>query len=177
MKKLIIVDHSLQNLQGHHYECSVSIAEAAIRMNYKPIIIAARNFSSTIPLDDITIIPACEVDWFNQPIISNSVLENKREFEEQDAVSWHEIINKFTTKKDYYLFYLQKRYPSLSIFIEKVEGSTYRLQQWMGKDLSLLKTIPGSNTIWGLLKILWGLTVFLFNLSYKILNKIFLKKR
>ena len=44
MKKFLIIDHSLSNLQGHHYEYSMSIAEAAARQGYQPIFIANRNF-------------------------------------------------------------------------------------------------------------------------------------
>jgi hypothetical protein len=40
MKKFVIVDHSLCNLQGHHYECSLSMAETAARAGFQPLILA-----------------------------------------------------------------------------------------------------------------------------------------
>ncbi len=44
--KFIIVDHSLINLQGHHYECSVAVAEAAQRAGYNVSILANKQFLS-----------------------------------------------------------------------------------------------------------------------------------
>jgi len=48
MKKIIVIDHPLCNLQGHHYECSISVAEAALRAGYQPIILANRAFSRSL---------------------------------------------------------------------------------------------------------------------------------
>ena len=65
MKKFIIIDHSLQDLQGHHFECSVSVAQAAQRLNYEAIIIANKNFSANFYPQNIKVISEFEVDWFN----------------------------------------------------------------------------------------------------------------
>ena len=78
MKKFIIIDHSLCNLQGHHYECSLSVAEAAGRQGYEPIIIANKLFPSSLYPDNIQVISAFEVDWFDNPVTGkqkNNIIE------------------------------------------------------------------------------------------------------
>jgi len=76
MNKFIIIDHSLCDLQGHHYECSISVAEAAARAGYQPIIIANRSFCQALQPENIPVIPAFEVDWFNQPTLNKSQKKN-----------------------------------------------------------------------------------------------------
>ena len=56
MKKFIVIDHSLCNLQGHHYECSLSVAEAAAREGYEPIIITNKIFPQSLKPDNIKVI-------------------------------------------------------------------------------------------------------------------------
>lgn len=65
MKRFIIIDHSLQDLQGHHYECSFSIAESLQKLDFEVIIIANRNFPPSLYPKGIRVISEFEVDWFN----------------------------------------------------------------------------------------------------------------
>lgn len=179
MKKFIIVDQSLCNLQGHHYECSVSIAEAAARLGYQPIIIANKVFTKELYPENIKVISIFEVDWFN-----NSTIDNKLPF-------WQKSINKITdfftdlslekiwsnllVKIEYKLLEISIKKPKFQLFIEKLQGSTFRLWSWFQKDLELLKYIPFANTFWGLLKIVFGLLRFILEITFKIFGKIWLK--
>jgi glycosyltransferase involved in cell wall biosynthesis len=165
MKKFIIIDHSLCNLQGHHYECSISVAEAATRIGYQPIILANRALSRSLLSSEIKIIPVFDVDWFNQPMVIQREKSNK---ETPEKKTFKESIN-------YQLYLWNYKYPQWSIFGEKVEGSTKRSKEWLKKDWQLLRSIPLSNTLWGLLKIIWGLIRFIFGLSLKVISNI-LKK-
>jgi glycosyltransferase involved in cell wall biosynthesis len=165
MKKFIIIDHSLCNLQGHHYECSISVAETAVRAGYQPIILANRALSRSLLLPEIKILPVFDVDWFNQPIILEKEKYNKEKSENTKKKNFKEYIN--------YQFYIWNyKYPRWSIFGEKVEGSTKRSKEWLKKDWQLLRSIPLSNTLWGLLKIIWGLIRFIFGLGVKGISKI-----
>lgn len=165
MKKFIIIDHSLCNLQGHHYECSISVAEAASRVAYQPIILANRALSRSLLSTEIKIIPVFDVDWFNQPMV---VEEEKSSKANPEKKTFKENIN-------YQLYLWNYKYPKWSIFGEKVEGSTKRSKEWLKKDWQLLRSIPLSNTLWGLLKIIWGLIRFIFGLGLKVISKIFKK--
>ena len=162
MKKFIIIDHSLCSLQGHHYECSISVAEAAVRAGYQPIILANRALSRSLLSSEIKIIPVFDVDWFNQPIILEKEKYNK---ETSEKKTFKESIH-------YQLYLWNYKYPCWSIFGEKVEGSTKRSKEWLKKDWQLLRSIPLSNTLWGLLKIIWGLIRFIFGLGVKGISKI-----
>ena len=165
MNKFIIIDHSLCNLQGHHYECSISVAEAAARSGYQPIILANRALSRSLLSAEIKILPVFDVDWFNQPIILEKEKYSKEKLENTKKKTFKEYIN--------YQFYLWNyKYPRWSIFGEKVEGSTKRSKEWLKKDWQLLRSIPLSNTLWGLLKIIWGLIRFILGLSLKVISKI-----
>ena len=81
VKKFIIIDHSLCNLQGHHYECSVSVAEAAARQGYQPFIIANHTFPQADYPQGIKVISAFEIDWFNNPVYSQELLTWKQSLE------------------------------------------------------------------------------------------------
>ena len=166
MKKFIIIDHSLCNLQGHHYECSISVAEAAVRAGYQPIILANRALSRSLLSTEIRIIPVFDVDWFNQPMLIEKY--NKEKSENTKKKTFKEYIN-------YQLYLWNYKYPRWSIFGEKVEGSTKRSKECLKKDWQLLRSIPLSNTLWGLSKIILGLIRFIFGLGLKIISKI-LKK-
>jgi glycosyltransferase involved in cell wall biosynthesis len=165
MKKFIIIDHSLCNLQGHHYECSISVAEAAVRAGYQTIILANKALSRSLLSSEIKIIPVFDIDWFNQPMVIQREKSNK---ETPEKKTFKESIN-------YQLYLWNYKYPQWSIFGEKVEGSTKRSKEWLKKDWQLLRSIPLSNTLWGLLKIIWGLIRFIFVLSLKVISKIFKK--
>ena len=162
MNKFIIIDHSLCNLQGHHYECSISVAEAAVRAGYQPIILANRALSRSLLSTEIRIMPVFDVDWFNQPMV---IRKEKSNQENPEKKTFKEYIN-------YQLYIWNYKYPKCSIFGEKVEGSTKRSKEWLKKDWQLLRSIPLSNTLWGLSKIIWGLIRFIFGLGLKGISKI-----
>ncbi len=168
MKKFIIIDHSLCNLQGHHYECSISVAEAAVIAGYQPIILANRALSRSLLSPEIKIIPAFDVDWFNQPMVIEKEKSNKEKSENTKKKNFKEYIH-------YQLYLWNYKYPRWSIFGEKVEGSTKRSKEWLKKDWQLLRSIPLSNTLWGLSKIILGLIRFIFGLALKVMSKIFKK--
>ena len=46
MPKLILIDHSLKGVGGHHFEYAVQVLEAADRAGYEPILAANRRFAS-----------------------------------------------------------------------------------------------------------------------------------
>lgn len=169
MKKFIVIDHSLCSLQGHHYECSISVAEAAARAGYNPIILANRVLPRSLLSGDIKIIPLFEVDWFNQPveIVGEQAKPDRNP-------KWNSIFKQGNIKEwvRYQRHIWNYNYPQRSIFFEKVEGSIQRLIQWLKEDLRLLRTIPLSNTFWGLFKIIWGLIRFTGQLSIKACLKL-----
>jgi glycosyltransferase involved in cell wall biosynthesis len=175
MNKFIIIDHSLCDLQGHHYECSISVAEAAARAGYQPIIIANRSFSQSLQTENIQVIPAFEVDWFNQPTLNKSQENNnfRLPFEQNIEVFKQLFLigKKQRNHNAFQLYALRLTYPRWAILIEKIEGSLERLSQGFQQDLQLLTKIPFANTFWRLLKIVGG---FLF-LGWKLIKKIFIK--
>ncbi|UAJ74200.1 glycosyltransferase [Synechocystis sp. PCC 7339] len=163
MKKFVVIDHSLCNLQGHHYECSVAVAEAAQRKDYKPIIIANQALQESLAAGDIKIIPAFQVDWFNNPVSANN-LDSVAPDSSKQAQPWQ-------VRWRYQLYLWQQDHQELRTFLEKVEGSTQRLKEWFKADLRSLRSIPLANTTWGLLKILWGITRLVAKIPLKIVNK------
>jgi len=56
VKRFIIIDHSLQDLQGHHYECSVSVADAVKKYDFLPLIVANKNFPPSLYPQGIEVI-------------------------------------------------------------------------------------------------------------------------
>lgn len=48
-KKFILIDHSIVDVGGHHYEYAVHVLEAAERAGYKPILATNRAFRSSCP--------------------------------------------------------------------------------------------------------------------------------
>src|SRR5579883_2300544 len=51
MKRFILVDHSIRDLAGHHYEYAVHVLRAAERAGYTPILVTNRKFQehSSVP--------------------------------------------------------------------------------------------------------------------------------
>ena len=115
MKKFIIIDHSLCNLQGHHYECSISVAEAAARFGYQPIIVANKAFPARLYPENIKIISAFEVDWFGNYTIQDKLpfwqkyIQNITDFFGQ--LSLDSLINKLKLALNYQLLKLQLTKP------------------------------------------------------------------
>ncbi len=165
MKKFVVIDHSLSSLQGHHYECSISLAEAAARVGYQPIIIANKVLPESLTLGEIPIIRAFEVDWFN-----NSTLVDTTEGQPEKSTLER---NKNFQKILFHQQYIWKnKYPKFLLFFEKIEGSSQRLVQWIKDDVKLLRSIPLSNTLWGIFKIVWGLVYFIFKIGFESIKKI-----
>jgi len=134
MKRFIIVDHSLVNHQGHHYECSISVAEAAQREGYEPLILASQAFQGSVDAK-IRVYSLFAVDWLNQPI-----------------EPWQSAPIPTLPPQEWL---------SSSLLLEKVQGSTQRLKQWLKKDIELLRSVPFTHTAWGIFKMVWGLIRFL----------------
>lgn len=174
MKRFIIIDHSLQDLQGHHYECSLSVAEGAQRRGYKAIIIANKNFSSSLYPDNIKVISVFKVDWFNNSTQQlNSIQKRLKNFiNNQEDITFVDWIKNYQQRINYQIFKLKLIHPKTRGFLEKVEGSLFRLTQWIKDDINLIKYIPFTNTLWGILKIIWGLIRFSFKIIIKIIYKI-----
>ncbi|BFM39499.1 glycosyltransferase [Synechocystis sp. LKSZ1] len=138
MHKFIVIDHSLRDLQGHHYECSLSIAEAAQRAGYDPLILAHRQFNSSPTPDSIPIMPVFEVDWLNQ---TGGQESSQTVAVEESVISWWQDWAQTAQGAK---------------FREKLQGSRERLGLWWQKDREALKAIPFSHLTVGLLKTLWG---------------------
>ncbi len=175
MKKLVIIDHSLCNLQGHHYECSLSVAEAAARQGYEPIIIANKIFPSSLYPDNIKVISAFEVDWFDNPVVSkkkNKTVEFLNYFHNNTL---EKLLKKINNKVQFYFKYLQLTQPKLKLLLEKIQGSSSRLIQGVEQDLKLLRSLPFSNTFWGLFKIILGLFRYILSLLFRKINQFLLK--
>ncbi len=175
MNKFIVIDHSLCSLQGHHYECSVSVAEAAARLGYQPLIVANKIFPESLYPKGIETLSIFERDWFDQPTVTPSLskfqqlLHTLNEFfSDRVLENWSQELVDF---KNYYFLKWRITQPKLSLFLEKVEGSTSRLIDWIKQDIQLLRSIPLSNTFWGIFKIIWGLIRFGFKIIFKILNR------
>jgi len=177
MKKFIIIDHSLQDLQGHHYECSLSVAEAAQRRGYKPVIIANKKFSSSLYPDNIEVISVFKVDWFNNSTQPLNIFQKqlKRYINNQENSSFVNGIKYYQEKINYQIFKLKLTQPKTRGILDKIEGSLFRLSKWIKKDINLIKNIPFTHTLWGILKIIWGVTRFSFKITKKVIDKIIKK--
>jgi glycosyltransferase involved in cell wall biosynthesis len=179
VKKFIIIDHSLCNLQGHHYECSISVAEAASRQGYKPIIVANKTFPKSLYPDNIQVISAFEVDWFNNPVSLDSLVGGKAnikeiiEFIQDNPVE--NIFNKIKNEIEFYFLYWEVNNPKFKLFLEKVKGSTSRLWAWIKQDIELLRSIPFSNTVWGISKIFLGFSRYIVTVIFRKVNQALLK--
>ncbi|WP_308256110.1 hypothetical protein [Geminocystis sp. GBBB08] len=171
VKRFIIIDHSLQDLQGHHYECSLSVAYAAQRRGYKAIIVANKNFSSSLYPNNVKVFSVFKVDWFNNSTQSLNIIQKqlKKFIKNREDVSFIHWIKDYQEKINYQFFKLKLSQPKTRGFLEKVEGSLFRLMKWIKDDINLIKHIPFTNTLWGIFKIIWGLIRF----SFKIINKVF----
>ncbi|MDJ0843117.1 glycosyltransferase [Crocosphaera sp.] len=175
MKKLIIIDHSLCNLQGHHYECSLSVAEAAYRQGYEPIIIANKAFPSSLYPEHIQVISAFEVDWFDNPVSLKKPTKilDFLDFLQNNPVD--KLSEKINSKFQFYFKYWELTQPKLKLLLEKIKGSTSRLLNWIQQDINLLRSIPFSNTLWGIFKIIWGLVRYVLNVFFRKVNQAFVK--
>jgi len=154
MTKLIILDHSLCDLQGHHYECSIALAEAAQRAGYEQIIVANRTFAE-LNSTNIAIIPAFSVDWFDQPAQNLTDLST--------SSSTASILTQISQRLE--------SSAKGKLLLEKIAGSTSRLGGWIQEDLRLIRNIPLTNTAWGIFKIVWGSLRFAGGLVGKVLQK------
>jgi hypothetical protein len=68
MPKLIIINNGLKDLRGHYFETSVSIAEAARRLGYRPILAAHVTCQRGIMPDWLEFYPLfCTDHWMNDP--------------------------------------------------------------------------------------------------------------
>ncbi|BAQ66007.1 glycosyltransferase [Geminocystis sp. NIES-3709] len=170
MKKFIIIDHSLQDLQGHHYECSVSVAEAVQRLNYEAIIIANKNFSPHFVPKNIKIVSEFEIDWFNNSTkkLNNFQKKIKKLTEFLSNFNLDDVIGEYKNKINYKLFKLKVTKPKIKILLEKIEGSLFRFNQWIKQDIKLIKYIPLSHSFFGICKTLFGV----FQLGIKAIHKI-----
>ena len=179
MNKFIIVDQSLCNLYGYNYERSVSLAKVAAQREYEPIIIANKVFSQELYPPDIKVISTFEVDCFNNSTIENNLPLFKKYLKKINnafqELSFEEIWSNILIAIDYKLLEISLKKPQWQLFIEKIQGSTFRLGNWFQKDLTLLKYIPFANSFWGLLKIVFGLFRFIIGKIFKLFAKIWLK--
>ncbi|MDJ0661012.1 MAG: glycosyltransferase [Crocosphaera sp.] len=175
MKKFIIIDHSLCNLQGHHYECSLSVAEAAARQGYEPMIIANKAFPSSLYPDNIQVISAFEVDWFDHPVSSKKQTKILEFFDFLQNNPIDKLSHKLNNKFQFYLRYLELTQPKLKVLLEKIQGSTSRLLNWIQQDINLLRSIPLSNTLWGIFKIIWGLVRYIVTVFFRKINQALIK--
>ena len=175
MKKFLIIDHSLSNLQGHHYECSVSVAEAAARQGYQPVIVANYSFPEVLYHPSIKTISVFEVDWFNNPVNVQKIQGWKLYLQKFIRILNDKPLEKFYQQIEstlkFNLTYWNLTQPGLRLFLEKIQGSISRLWNWINKDIELLRYIPLSNTLWGIGKIIWGSLKFSINLIYFRINR------
>ncbi|MGK7887299.1 MAG: glycosyl transferase family 1, partial [Crocosphaera sp.] len=175
MKKFIVIDHSLCNLQGHHYECSISVAEAASRQGYEPIIIANKTFPNSLHPDNIKVISAFEVDWFDDQVSSKQKSNILGFFYFLQNNPIEKLPNKINNKFQFYFRYWGLTKPKLKLLLEKIQGSTSRLLNWMQQDIELLRSIPFSNTLWGIFKIIWGLFRYILAIFLRKINQTVIK--
>ncbi|MGK7881570.1 MAG: glycosyltransferase, partial [Crocosphaera sp.] len=63
----------------------------------------------------------------------------------------------------------------LKLLLEKVQGSTSRLINWIQQDINLLRSIPFSNTLWGITKIIWGLFRYILAIFLRKINQTVIK--
>ncbi|WGT68322.1 glycosyltransferase [cyanobacterium endosymbiont of Epithemia clementina EcSB] len=175
MKKFFIIDHSLSNLQGHHYECSVSIAEAAARQGYQPIIVANHSFPKELYHPSIKMLSVFEVDWFNNPVniqkLQGWKLYLQKFLEILNDKPLETFYQKIESTLKFYLTYWNLTQPKLRLFLEKVQGSTSRLWDLINKDIKLLQSIPLSNSLWGIGKLIWGLFRFIIDIISTKINR------
>lgn len=176
-KRFIIIDHSLQDLQGHHYECSVSVANAVQKYGFTPIIVANKNLSPSLHPPGIKVISEFEVDWFDNSTKKITGIKKYLHNINQLLKGFHgeNLGRDYQEKIKYKIFTLKTTNPKISIFLEKVEGSLFRFKQRWKKDIQLVKNIPFSHTLWGIIKIITGLIKFTFNTVIITANKILAK--
>ncbi|BBA79399.1 hypothetical protein RGRSB_0873 [cyanobacterium endosymbiont of Rhopalodia gibberula] len=175
MNKFFIIDHSLSNLQGHHYEYSVSIAEAAARKGYQPIIVANHSFPKELYHPSINIFSVFEVDWFNNPVNIQNLQDWKlylqRFLEKLNDKPLEILYRKIESTLKFNLTYWKLTQPKLRLFLEKVQGGISRLWDSVNKDIRLLQFIPLSNSLWGIGKLILGLSKFIVNLIGTKVNR------
>ncbi|MFM7577848.1 MAG: hypothetical protein ACKO5Q_13020, partial [Microcystaceae cyanobacterium] len=156
MSKIIIIDLSFSSSQCYNDECSLGVAEAAQRAGLSPTILANWAFPRSLTPQSIELIPLFVVDWFDQPMENPQALRTVSPA--VTVIQGHKL-----------------SHPLIQLFLEKVVGSTTRLRDWIRQDLALLRFVPGSNTLWGLGKIVWGMVRFTGKIIVKILQKLLAK--
>jgi glycosyltransferase involved in cell wall biosynthesis len=148
MPKFIIIDQSLRNLTGHHYEYDVSVAEAAARIGCEPIIVSNKRFPKYLFPANIRVIPVFSRDWTGAELLNATFIK--------------EILNILKTVINFNLKpkerirltlkvayeYLFVTTPNLRSLLSKVENSIFRLRESLKADLGkLLFPIYIINTI------------------------------
>ena len=66
VKMLLIVDQSLRSFQGHHFEYDVSVAEAAAREGWDPIILSHKSLSRRAGRRGVRVIRTFRVSWYGR---------------------------------------------------------------------------------------------------------------
>ena len=61
--KLIIIDQSLRDFRGHHLVYDVSVAEAAKKLGWTPVIVSHADFDKSHAPKDIKVLPAFSQSW------------------------------------------------------------------------------------------------------------------
>ncbi len=174
MKRFIIIDHSLQDLQGHHYECSVSVADAIKKYGFLPLIVAHKNFPPSLYPQGIEVISEFEVDWFNNSTRQVKGIKKSLKYIHNllTNFSFENLTKDYREKIEYKIFTIKTTKAKLSLFLEKVEGSLLRFRQGWKQDIQLVKNIPFSHTVWRIFKIILGLIKFTFNIILTIVNRL-----
>ncbi|MDZ8260895.1 glycosyltransferase [Nostoc sp. ChiQUE01b] len=134
MPKFIIIDQSLQNLHGHHYEYDVSVAEAAARLGYEPIIVSNKEFPKHLYPGNIRVMPEFSRDWFGiKPPSKNRLIKLLK------SIKNSQIFNiqpkktiRFVLKVAYeYLFFTVPYFRSL---LPKLKNSIFQVQNALESD-------------------------------------------
>ncbi len=149
MQKIVIIDHSLRNLDGHHYEYDVSVAEAAERLGYEPIIVSHKAFPKHLHPVNIRVIPAFTRAWIGDEPLRKGLLGwlVKYVFKLSGLTGLGQSLKRTirSALKIVYL-YLLVTAPQLQNFWYKVEAAISRLPRALKSDLIKLIT-PLSITI------------------------------
>lgn len=136
LKKFIIIDHSLKDLTGHHYEYDVSVAEAASHLGYEPVIVCNKKFSKSLYPKNIKVIPAFTRDWTGISPLEEGVI--KKIINVLKSLK----LTKFNFKKSIRLFlkviyeYLFVTTPYLRTILSKAEVSIFKLKNALKSDFA-----------------------------------------
>ena len=64
--RFLIIDQSLRSFQGHHFEYDVSVAEAAARAGWEPIIFAHKSLSREAEPSGVGVVRAFRLSWYGE---------------------------------------------------------------------------------------------------------------